>query len=318
MVSDLTRWPPGSTVRVAFLDGESGLHERVALATHQITDACNLKLDFGRDETTREYRRWREGDTSYAAEIRVSFDCNGYWSLVGTDSTDRTVGAPKGQAGGRPGQRSLNLGGFCDDLRDGWEGVVRHEFLHALGFRHSHQNMRGPCEKEFRWEDDLGYTPTQDAHGVFVADQTGRRPGIYTYLAGAPNWWPRQMVDENLRTVERSDTIAGPFDSSSIMLYSFEPLFYRSIPSRCAPTGNGLDLSAGDRRGLALLYPSAAGEVGELTARASRVLVRIGAGAEGGFKADGADSAYAARVSELLRALTNDGRLWRAHHGEWD
>ena len=108
IVSDLARWRPGSTVRVAFLDGEADLHADIEQATRQITDTCNLRLDFGRDTATGEYHRWTEADTAYAAEIRVSFDLDGCWSLVGTDSTDRTVGAPGHPEGGRPGQRSMN------------------------------------------------------------------------------------------------------------------------------------------------------------------------------------------------------------------
>ncbi len=308
IVSDLARWRPGSAVRVAFLDGDAELHADIEQATRQITDACNLSLDFGRDPATGEYRRWSETDTAYAAEIRVSFDRDGYWSLVGTDSTDRTVGAPGYPDGGRPGQRSLNLGGFTGGRPADWEGTVRHEFLHALAFQHAHQNLRGPCEDEFRWEDDPGYLPTQDGYGTFIADDTGRRPGIYTYLAGAPNRWPRRMVDHNLRMVESPDTIAGPFDSASIMLYAFEPFFYKTTPSACAPTGNGIDLSAGDRRGLQLLYPGTAAEVSEFTARAEEVLDRIGAGSEAGLEnAAGAGSPYRARVIDLLITLVSGG-----------
>ncbi len=306
LVSDLARWRPGSTLLVGFLDGDSGLHARIEQATRQITDVCNLTLDFGWDEATGEYRRWRETDTAYAAHIRVSFDREGCWSLVGTDSTDRTVGAPGEPEGGRPGQRSLNLDGFTNGLPLRWQGTVRHEFLHALAFQHAHQNLRGPCEKEFRWEDDPGYLPTQDARGVFVADRAGRRPGIYTFLAGKPNKWQRWEVDHNLRMVDSPDIVAGPFDSDSIMLYDFDPLFYKTTPSKCAPTGNGIDLSDGDRRGLQLLYPHPAAEVSRLTSRAAQVLDQIGAGSESGLEtAGGADSLYWARVVDLLNALVS-------------
>ena len=58
----------------------------------------------------------------------------------------------------------------------GWEGTTRHEFLHALGVHHEHQNMRGPCQAAFRWEDDLGYQPTRDQRGAYIADADGLRP----------------------------------------------------------------------------------------------------------------------------------------------
>ena len=252
VVADLQRWRPGSSVKVAFLGGSTELHGMIADATTAITDVCSLTLDFGRDSQTGQYRTWSEQDQNHSAEVRVSFDKAGYWSLVGTDSVDATIGAPGDDVGGRPHQRSLNLGGFTMARPSNWEGVVRHEFLHALAFHHEHQNMRGPCEQAFRWEDDFQYEPTQDADGRFVEDSAGRRPGIYTYLAGYPNFWPTAKVDHNLRTHEDPNTVAGPFDSASVMLYRFPTLFYRTNPSPCAPTGDGIRLSDGDIRGLRL------------------------------------------------------------------
>ncbi len=299
VISDLARWRPGSTVRVAFLDGNSALHRDIADATAQITDACHLNLDFGLDAGTEEYRRWSTADTEYSAEIRVSFDRGGFWSLVGTDSTDATISDPTQGIGGGPGQRSLNLGGFTTDRPDDWQGTVRHEFLHALAFHHAHQNMRGPCENEFRWEDDAGYVPTRDDRGVFVPDPAGRRPGIYTYLGGPPNRWSRRKVDHNLRTVESPDVIAGPFDSASVMLYMFPSFFYKSTPSACAPTGNGVDLSQGDIRGLKLLYPASEEGLRDLVDKAEATLELLGGGQESGIEA----SPEQARLVELLNGL---------------
>ena len=88
LVSDVLRWVPGSTVRVAFLDGDDELHADVAEAIRQITDSCNLMLDFGVDGSGR-HRRWTEQDVEHQAEIRVSFDLGGYWSLVGTGQHGR-------------------------------------------------------------------------------------------------------------------------------------------------------------------------------------------------------------------------------------
>jgi hypothetical protein len=102
LVTDLASWSPGSTLRVAFLGGDSALHTKIADATRQVTDACNIELDFGRD-AAGNFRRWHPSDNAYSAEIRVSFDQDGFFSLVGTDSTDRTIGRPADPVGGRPG-----------------------------------------------------------------------------------------------------------------------------------------------------------------------------------------------------------------------
>lgn len=277
LVEDLARWRPGSVVRVAFLDGDAELHGKIAEATAQITDACNLALDFGFDAATGQYRRWTTADVEHAAEIRVSFDRGGLWSLVGTDSNDPDISDPANGIGGGPGQRSLNLGKFTEELPARWQGTVRHEFMHALAFHHEHQNMRGPCSEAFRWDDDPGYVPTRDQRGRFVPDAAGRRPGIYTYLAGPPNNWSRARVDHNLRTREDPGLVAGPFDQASVMLYRFDAFFYKTDPSPCAPTGHGIDLSDGDKRGLALLYPETADALSELAVRASSTAEQIAA-----------------------------------------
>jgi hypothetical protein len=304
IVADLARWPVGSVVRVAFLDGDATLHSDIAAATAQIAEVTNLTLDFGRDPATGQYRRWSETDTVLQAEIRISFDMGGYWSLVGTDSTDPTI-APVGPIGGGPGQRSLNLGGFKTSKPQGWEGIVRHEFLHALAFQHEHQNMRGPCEEDFRWENDAGYVPTTNANGVFVPDGQGRRPGIYTYLAGPPNKWSRAKVDHNLRTAEDPKAVAGGFDPASVMLYRFAAFFYKTNPSPCAPKGDGVNLSNGDKRALNLLYPANVEAVDALAAQSMNGLELLaahneGAGGEEGVA--GPSSAYVRRLIELMTA----------------
>ena len=270
VISDLSRWHPVRPVRVAFLDGDTALHADVVGATQQITDACGLVLDFGLDGATGDYRRWTEADRTHAADIRVGFDMPGYFSLVGTDATDTSLSG--GRVGGMPHQRSLNLGGYATARPQGWEGTTRHEFMHALAFHHAHQNLRGPCADEFRWEDDEGYDPTTDERGRFVADAAGRMPGIYTYLAGPPNGWPRAKVDHNLRVDTSDEVTVGAFDPASVMLYRFAPFFYMSDPSECAPTGDGQDLSAGDGRGLRLLYPRDEADGAELRQRASTAL----------------------------------------------
>lgn len=265
LVGDLQSWAPGQVVRVAFLGGSTELYKKIEKATKPISDAANLTLSF---KDGNAYRKWTENDTEYAGEIRVSFDQNGYFSLVGTDSVSQVIGSPGSPVGGHPNQRSLNLGGFDRQLPTTWEGTTRHEFLHALSFHHEHQNMRGPCELAFRWDDDPGYQPTADARGTFIPDAQGRRPGIYTYLSGAPNRWPRAKVDHNLRTDASDPTVAaGPFDPASVMLYRFPPLFYKNQPSPCAPTGDGQQLSDGDVRALKLLYPQAEQTVQEVVER---------------------------------------------------
>ena len=301
VVADLQKWRPGRTIRVGFLGGATALHQDIAEATRQISDSCNLTLDFGRNAATGAYRTWSESDTTYSAEIRVSFDQGGFFSLVGTDSIDAGLGGSFSPVGGRPGQRSLNLGGFDVRRPDNWQGVVRHEVLHALGFHHAHQNLRGPCEGAFRWDDDEGYQPTKNAAGTFIPDAQGRRPGIYTYLSGPPNRWPKAKVDHNLRRVEGPDVVVGPFDAASIMLYRFPEMFYKTVPSDCAPLGDGMVLSDGDKRGLALLYPRTGPEMHESASRAEAMLEAVQSRAQPVPGLESADTGIARRIAAVLR-----------------
>jgi hypothetical protein len=303
LFEDMSRWTPGQTIRVAFLSGDATLHQDVADATKQITDVANLVLDFGFDPATGRARAFTEADTEYAAEIRVSFDKPGFFSLVGTDSNNPQIGA--GRIGGGPNQCSLNLGGFTTQRPPNWQGVVRHEFLHALGFLHAHQNMRGPCEAGMRWEDDPGYVRTQDPRGAFVVDAAGLRPGIYTYLSGFPNFWSKQKIDFNLRTQEDPSTVAGPFENGSVMLYRFPALFYGDPNGGCVPpAGGGLSLSEGDERGLRLLYPHTAQELTAMEARARTALAVVESGAPAALESRGqGEDAGTERRRQLAESL---------------
>jgi hypothetical protein len=311
IVIDMSRWTPGQRVRVAFLGGDTALHKDIADATKEITDFANVGLDFGLDPAAGKYRSWSEGDAAYAAEIRVSFDKPGFFSLIGTDSINPEIGA--GKIGGSPNQCSLNLGGFPTQRPPNWRGVVRHEFLHAMGFEHEHQNMRGPCEAGMRWDDDPGYVKTNDPRGAFITDADGGRPGIYTYLSGFPNFWNKQKIDRNLRTVENPNAVAGPFEKESVMLYRFSALFYKDPNNGCVPAADGgVSLSEGDRRGLRLLYPRTAQELAVIEARARSALNAVEASAslalEGLEEGEDMPKKYVRQLTANLRKKVGQGR----------
>jgi hypothetical protein len=252
-------WRPGSVLRVAFIGGTSELHRMIEESTKEISDACNIAFDFGLDQATGRYRTWSLTDTDYSADIRISFDKSGYFSLVGTDAVNFIIGSPAEAVGGRPHQCSMNFGGMNIARPHGWKRIVRHEFCHALGFRHEHQLPGGGCEASLRWEDDEGYVPQDNktADGRYVVDASGRRPGVYTYFAGAPNNWSKEVVDHNMREHSPGQNTASSntVDRESIMLYRFPSLLYRSESSECKPTGEGESLSSGDKDGLLKLYP---------------------------------------------------------------
>jgi hypothetical protein len=142
---------------------------------------------------------------------------------------------------------------------------VLHEFGHALGFQHEHQNPGDSCDSEFRWFDDAGYVPTRESDGHYVRDSKQRYPGIYTVLGGPPNEWPRSKADYNLRQLAMDGTIASARDRLSVMHYSFPAWMFKSgSNSPCCVTEN-TRLSDNDKLAMRLAYPSGAAEADQRT-----------------------------------------------------
>jgi hypothetical protein len=260
-------WNNGQTIRVAFKGGSADLHKAIADTVSEWTQFANLTLDFGLTPQGT-YRAWAPADTTFSAEIRVSFDQEGYYSLVGTDSIDTTLT--------KPGEESLNLQGFDQQLPNNWKGTALHEFGHALGFQHEHQASAAACD--FRFQDDPGYVATTDDMGQYVQDSAGRKPGLYTYLGGPPNNWPKAVVDFNLRPLPDSSAylVGGVFDKDSIMKYYFPDWFFVSgTHSQCFTGGEATDLSPGDKAGAAKVYPRADADIRAATARQLQALEAV-------------------------------------------
>jgi hypothetical protein len=244
-----TKWLPGRTIKVAFRGGTPELHDFIAKAASEWVKYANISFDFGYDVNNKTNRTWSNADTSYVADIRVGFDQGGYWSVIGTDCIDPAVVPPN--------STSLNLYNFDNKLPEDASGIVIHEFGHALGAEHEHQNPMNGCENEFRFDDDPGYLKKQDFYGQYINDDNGRRPGLYTWLGGFPNKWPTDMVDRNLRSIPNSSAfIIGTFDVKSVMKYYFPDwMFKNGINSPCYSPGENLILSAGDINGIRTVYP---------------------------------------------------------------
>ncbi|MGJ4924820.1 hypothetical protein ACQR1H_31215 [Bradyrhizobium sp. HKCCYLRH2015] len=272
IVPTLNRWQPASTVKVAFSGGDNDLRSRIERTANEWTKpgVANIKFQFR--QPNGSFLEWSEKDQHYSADIRVAFnsgDRGGYWSHVGRNSVNGDL------VGGRPNEGSLNLDSFDKALPGDWQAVVIHEFGHALGFQHEHQNPVGGCD--FRFEDDAGYIPTKNAEGWYVVDVNGRRPGLYTYLGGYKNYWPRTKVDANLRAIPVSSAyLVGQFDKFSIMKYVFSAfMFVSGENSPCYTSSENLTLSDQDKDGARQAYPSAPAAVASAVSQKKTLLNEI-------------------------------------------
>lgn len=170
-VEKMRLWENHKRLRVRFLDGDPVVQEKIAGIATEWEQYTNLKLDFVRDG---------------AAEIRISFRDAGFsWSTVGTDSLSRPRASP-----------SMNYGWLTPrtPVRE-YRRVVLHEFGHALGMIHEHNNPA--------------------AEGVIPWD----KPKVYAYYAR--QGWSKADVDDNIFAVySRDATNFSSFDSTSIMEYA--------------------------------------------------------------------------------------------------
>lgn len=162
-------WHPGQTLTVGFLDGEPQVQQIVQTMSTSWTDHINLHFDF---------------DEHPQADIRISFSLPGSWSYLGTDA--------HGIAADRA---TMNFGWLKPGLsEEEYRRVVLHEFGHALGAVHEHQNP----SVEIPWD----------------------REAVYRQYALAPNYWDRETVDVNIfQTYQAELTNHTRFDPESIMLY---------------------------------------------------------------------------------------------------
>lgn len=159
-------WMNGSSLRVRFLGGTPAERAKARDQAAWWAAACNIKFLF---------------NDAPDAEIRIAFDQNdGAWSYVGTDCRDIPYNQP-----------TMNLG-FLDG------GTAAHEFGHAIGLAHEHQNPNAGIQ----WNEEV----------------------VIREMAQSPNYWDAATTRHNILRKYAQNQINGTaFDPRSIMLYFFPP-----------------------------------------------------------------------------------------------
>lgn len=191
-------WRPGRELHIRFLDGNDHLHRAVEQIALTWTKHANIKLSF---------------DNSPRAEIRISFLPGSSWSFIGTDNLNVD-----------PQEATMNIG-FTGP--EELPATVLHEFGHALGCIHEHQNPKGGIQ----WDEDA----------------------VIQYYGGYPNYWPADKTRFNVINKYAADSLnASEFDRESIMLYPVPKGL--TLNGFEAPWQNAV-LSAGDRAFIATMYP---------------------------------------------------------------
>jgi serralysin len=192
-----SKWKSGDTIRVAFMQGDDKLQQRVReMATRWIAPGmANLQLSF---------------TDSANSHVRVAFRAgNGSWSTVGTTCKQVAADEP-----------TMNFGWIdADSAEDEVRRVVLHEFGHALGLIHEHQNP--------------------------VAAIKWNRDAVMRELSGPPNNWSAEQIEFNvLNPASPDDVNATTLDPTSIMMYPIPASWTEDGFS----TGLSSDLSNVDRQ----------------------------------------------------------------------
>ena len=190
------KWPKGSQIKMSFLDGDPGLQARVKAVAGQWIARTGADLTF----------TWLNDPG--AGDIRISFSRKGSWSLLGRYARLKTDKS----------EPTMNFGWLTPNSSDlEIQEVVLHEFGHALGFIHEHQNPDGGL----RWN----------------------RDAVIKSLSGPPNNWTLAQIETNVLGQYNPRALIGtPFDRDSIMLYPFPAEW--TVNGVATP--NNTDLSTAD------------------------------------------------------------------------
>jgi serralysin len=197
------KWPAGRPITIRFLEGDPNIQNKVREMAMDWTNYGNLKFQFVNDKDADIQIAFRQGD--------------GSWSYIGTDAN--TIS---------PGEPTMNFGWFDQTTtNEEFSRTTKHEFGHALGLIHEHQNPAGGIN----WN----------------------KEAVYKDLSGPPNNWDRQTIDHNIfERYSKTITQYTDVDPRSIMTYHL-PAHW--IKDKMSFGENVFELSDTDKKFIKEQYP---------------------------------------------------------------
>lgn len=207
-------WPAGSILRVKFLGGSGSDHQRVMRYADEWTRYANVNFTVVSAGTS---------------DIRISFVQNGSsWSMLGRQSRS----APESRA-------TMNFGWLNDRTSDQeFRRTVLHEFGHALGLLHEHQNPTGGIP----WNEEEVYA-------------------FYYRTQG----WDRSTTYHNvIARQDHDETQYSAYDPRSIMHYPVDP----RLTTGGYTVGLNTSISRTDAAFIARMYPGRTASTSTTTAPA--------------------------------------------------
>jgi serralysin len=167
-----SRWQSGNVIQATFVEGDPGLQARVrdVALGWMAPNLANLDIQFV------------DGGS---ADVRIAFmPGKGSWSVLGTQCREVPADQP-----------TMNFGWLTDESSDDEvRRVVLHEWGHALGLIHEHQNPKGGI----KWNE----------------------PAVIADLSQPPNSWDEATIRHNVLDHYRADVVTSTdVDANSIMMY---------------------------------------------------------------------------------------------------